>query len=124
MKHQFQLAQDALHEATHHAKARYYTSSISNAYQVVLRSAAGLLYALGIRPKTEREIRIAFQSAFVSPGTSEPRFSESFRQLETLRHKADFDHDYVASRGEAEQALAWAQAFWEEALRLQKEALK
>lgn len=122
--HQSKLAQDALGEARNLIKAHYYTSSISNSYQVALRSAAGLLYGLNLDPKTEREIRIAFAARFVSSGQSDERFQRAFLRLEQMRELSDFEHDYVGTREEAEEALALAEAFQAEARRLQEQFLK
>jgi uncharacterized protein (UPF0332 family) len=121
MAHQFRLADTALHEAEHLLKAGYFTSSISNAYQVALRSAAGLLYQRGLKPLTEREVRIAFAASFISPGFTPIEHDHAFRKLEKMRHEADFGLDYMATKGEAEEACRLAKAFREEASRIEKE---
>lgn len=121
--HQFKLAQDALSEARNHLRAKYYTSSVSNSYQAVLRSAAGLLYGLNLDPKTEREIRIAFGGRFIPHDTQE-RFNLIFLRLEAMRERSDFDTEYLATPEEAQEALALAADFVTEAQRLQKEVLK
>lgn len=124
LDHQFKLADTALHEAEHLLKARYYTSSVSNAYQAVLRSAAGLLYAKGVRPQTEREVRIAFAASFVSPGFTDKRFDDTFRLLEKRRQEADFGLDYLATLEEATESARLAREFRDEALRIKREVLK
>lgn len=124
LAHQLKAAEQALDQARHLLRAKYYLSSISQSYQVALRSAAGLLYGLNLDPKTEREIRAAFTAAFVDSHRSDPRYQGVFRRLEAMREKSDFDLDYEAGPAEAEEALALATDFYAEALRLQKEALK
>lgn len=124
LRHQFRLADEALHQADHLHRAGYWAACISNAYQVALRSAAGLLYGLGLNPLTEREVRVAFAAAFIAPATSDARFDAAFRRLEELRTLADFDHDHSATKEEADEARHLAHLFRDEALRIQKEALK
>lgn len=121
-KHQFLLADQALSEAEHLYKAGYWLSCVSNAYQVALRGAAGLLYQHGFKPMTEREVRMGFLGAFVSPGVAEARMDQAFRELEKLRHAADFEHDHEGTREEAEAALEWARAFHAEVQRLRNGA--
>lgn len=118
LRFQFDLAKQALHEADHLHKAKYWASCITWSYQVVLHSAAGLLYAKGAWPQTEREVRIAFAASYVSPGFAEPRFDEMFRRIEKLRLAAEFDHDHEATEPEATDAREIAHAFWAEAERL------
>lgn len=118
LRYQFDLAKQALHEAEHLHKAKYWASCVSWSYQVVLHSAAGLLYAKSIKPQTEREVRIAFLATFVSAGASTPRFDEMFRRVEKLRQTADFEHDHEVSDGEGTEARDIARAFWAEAQRL------
>lgn len=124
LRHQFELAEQALKETRNLYRARYWTSCVSSAYQVALRAAAGLLYGLGANPITEREVRVGFAGAFVSPGRTEARFDQAFRRLEDMRQKADFDHDHLSTEAEAAAALKLAEEFWNEALRVQKEVLK
>jgi uncharacterized protein (UPF0332 family) len=121
LRFQFDLAKQAIHEADHLHKAKYWASCITWSFQAVLHAAAGLLYAKGVRPQTEREVRIAFASAFVSGGRSTPRYDEMFRRVEKLRQTAEFDHDHEATEPEATEARDIAHAFWDEAQRLSQD---
>lgn len=118
LEYQFRLAEQALNEVRNLVKAQYYTSAISNAYQVAHRSAAGLLFALDARVDTERDVGIGFEAAFVSSGRSDPRFGKLYRQLAKMRHQSDFEFEYVAGEVEGKEALALAEDFWTEAKRL------
>ena len=124
LDHQFRLADSALHHAEQLLRAKYWTSSVSNSYQVALRAAAGLLYGLQLRPFTEREVRVAFVSAFVNSGRVPAHLDASFRSLEKMREQADYDHDYVSTEEDARRALELAREFWTEAQRVRKEVLK
>ena len=118
LQYQFGLADTALHEARNLLKAHYYTSCISNCYQVAHRYAAGLLFALGSAVHTEKDVGIGFEATYVTGGRSDPKFAKIYRRLAQMRQKADFDHDYVAERVEAEEALGLAEEFFAEAQRL------
>lgn len=118
LPYQFELAKQAIHEADHLHKAKYWASCIAWSYQTVLHAAAGLLYVRNLKPLTEREVRIAFLSAYISTGASQARFDEMFRRVEKLRQAAEFDHDHEATEREATEARDIAHAFWSEAQRL------
>jgi uncharacterized protein (UPF0332 family) len=122
-RHQFALSAEALHEAEHLHKARYYSSSVSHSYATVLHAAAGLLYGLGYRPQTEREVRIGFAAQFVAPHRVDPALDRGFRRLEELRQRADFDHDATLTHAESDEALGIARQFHAEAVRLRREVL-
>jgi uncharacterized protein (UPF0332 family) len=118
LEYQFGLGDVALQEARNLNKARYYTSCITNCYQVAHRYAAGLLFAIDAKVHTEKDVGIGFEAAFVSSGKSDPKFAKIYRRLAQMRQRADFDHDYVAEAPEAEEALRLAQEFHDEAQRL------
>jgi uncharacterized protein (UPF0332 family) len=118
LEYQFGLADNALHEARHLLKARYYTSCLSQAYQVAHRCAAGLLFGIEAGVHTEKDVGIGFEAAFVSSNRSDPKFAKTYRRLAHLRQKADFDYDYVADAKDAEEAMALAEEFYQESQRL------
>ena len=118
LEYQFRLAEQALHEARNLVKAQYYTSAISHAYQVAHRAAAGLLFAIQARVDTERDVGIGFESAFVTGQRTDPRFGNLYRRLADMRHRSDFEFEYVAAKEEGEDALRHAEDFWAEAQRL------
>lgn len=118
LRYQFQLAENALHEARNLVKAKYYTSAISQAYQVAHRCAAALLFGIEASVHTEKDVGIGFEAAFVSSQRSEPRFAHAYRRLAAMRQKADFDHDFVAGPEEGAEALRLAEEFRIEAERL------
>jgi uncharacterized protein (UPF0332 family) len=118
LEYQFRLAEQALHEARNLVKAQYYTSAIGHAYQVAHRSAAGLLFALEARVDTERDVGIGFEAAFVSNHRTDAKFGKLYRKLADMRHKSDFDFDYVANEADGKEALSCAEEFWVEAQRL------
>lgn len=118
LEYQFRLAEQALHEARNLVKAEYYTSAISNAYQVAHRAAAGLLFAIEARVDTERDVGIGFESAFVTGLRTDPRFGKLYRKLSDMRHRSDFEFEYVATKEDGEEALRHAEDFWTEARRL------
>lgn len=117
---QLELAGRLLQEARNHHRANYYTSAISHAYQTVLHCAAGLLYGRNLYPSTEREVRIAFAGSFVASGEIDEKHSRAFLRLEQMRQKSDFDHDYLGTREEAEEALALAADFREACVALEQ----
>ena len=121
---QFRQSGDALREAENLYTAGYWAACVSNAYQTVLRAAAGLLYGQGVRPQTEREVRIGFAAAFVSSGLAAATHDRAFRTLEKLRHQADYEHEHTTTNEEATLALRLARDFHAEAQRLRKEGLK
>lgn len=118
LDYQFRLADQALQEARNLLRAKYYTSSVSHAYQVVHRAAAALLFGIEARVHTERDVGIGFESAFVSSGRSDPSFAKDYRRLAEMRRRADFEFEYAATKEEAEEALRLAEAFHAEAVRL------
>lgn len=118
LPYQFRLADNALHEARNLLKARYYTSSISQCFQVAHRCAAGLLFGIEARVHTEADVAVGFESAFVSSGKSPPTFRDAYRRLAEFRRKADFEYDYLATLEEAEEALRLAESFYQESQRL------
>ncbi|MBI2077830.1 MAG: HEPN domain-containing protein [Euryarchaeota archaeon] len=118
LDYQFGLADQALAEARNLMRAKYYTSCISHCFQVAHRCAAGLLFGIESRVQTERDVGIGFESGFVSTGKSEPQWARAYRRLAALRHKADFEFEYVGSPEEAQEALGLAEGFHREAQRL------
>lgn len=118
LQYQFRLADNALHEARHLLRAKYYTSCISQCFQVAHRCAAGLLFGIEARVHTEADVGFGFESAFVSSGKSEARFRDAYRRLAELRRKADYEYEYLATPEEAQEALRLAESFYEESQRL------
>lgn len=118
LSYQFQLADNALHEMRNLVKAKYYTSAVSQAYQVAHRCAAGLLFGVEASVHTEKDVGIGFEAAFVSSHRSEDRFGKMYRRLAEMRQRADFEYDYVAGPEEGAEAQALAEAFYQEAQRL------
>jgi uncharacterized protein (UPF0332 family) len=118
LPYQFQLADNALHEARHLLKARYYTSCIGQCYQVAFRCGAGLLFGIESSVHTEREVGIGFESAFVTTQRSPVEFREIYRRLAAMRNRSDFEHDYTGTLEEAQEALRLAERFYDEAQRL------
>lgn len=120
VEYQFGLADQALAEARNLLRAKYYTSSISHAFQVAHRCAAALLFGIESRVQTERDVGIGFEGAFVSSGRSPPEFGRAYRRLADLRRRADFEFEYLATLDEAQEALRLAEEFHREATRLRE----
>lgn len=118
LEYQFRLMDQALAEARNLLKAKYYTSCISHCYQVAHRGAAGLLFGIQARVDTERDVGIGFESGFVTEGRTDPRFGQAYRRLWEMRHKADFEFEYVAGPEDAKEAMDLAEAFHAECQRL------
>lgn len=118
LEYQFRIAEQALREARNLVKAHYYTSAVSQAYQVAYRSAAGLLFGLEARVDTERDVGIGFEAAFITGQRSDPRFAKMYRQLWEMRRRSDFEFEYVGSKEDGDEALRLAEEFWTEAQRL------
>lgn len=116
--YQFRLADNALHEARNLLKAKYYTSCISQCFQVAHRCAAGLLFGIEARVHTEADVGVGFESAFVSSEKSEPGFRDAYRRLAELRRRADFEYEYLATPEEAQEGLRLAESFYQESQRL------
>lgn len=118
--HQFGLAEEALHEARHHLKAKWYSSSIVHSFQVAHRAAAGLLFERGAKIFTEAEVRYGFSAQFVVTGKADGSLLEDYDELERMRLTAEREYDYTASREEAEHALSRAERFWAAAQQLRR----
>lgn len=118
LEYQFRIAEQALREARNLVKAHYYTSSVSQSYQVAYRAAAGLLFGLQARVDTERDVGIGFEAAFVSSERSDPKFTVIYRRLWEMRRRSDFEFEYVGSKEDGEEAMRLAEEFWAEAQRL------
>ncbi len=118
LDYQFRIAEQALREARNLVKANYFTSAVSQAYQVAYRAAAGLLFGLEARVDTERDVGIGFEAAFVSGNRTDPKFGKIYRRLWEMRRKSDFEFEYVGSKEDGEEALRLADEFWTEAQRL------
>ena len=118
LDYQFGLADQALAEARNLMRAKYWTSCVSQCYQVAHRCAAGLLFGIESRVQTERDVGMGFEGAFVSTGRTATAFGAAYRRLADLRRQADFEFEYLAGPEEAGEALRLAEGFHEECMRL------
>lgn len=94
-----------------------FADAVSRAYYAAFHHARALLLTLGEEPRT-RGVELLLQRELVRAGRFSPDIGKLLGRLRAYRVDADYTADYVFTRASAEEELAAASRFIEEARRL------
>ncbi|MBI1800594.1 MAG: HEPN domain-containing protein, partial [Chloroflexi bacterium] len=98
-------ARNALAATEHLLNGGFYADSISKAYYVYLYVARAALVAQGITPQSHSGTNKMFGLYLVKPGMVPEKFGHLFGKMEQDRVEADYKHEYVFTREDAERAI-------------------
>jgi uncharacterized protein (UPF0332 family) len=92
-----------------------FDDAVSKAYYVMFYSAKAALLAIDVDLRRHSAVVSQFGQHFVKTGYADRRYSRILARAMQAREASDYDPRTRASRQDAEQALADAQAFLEKA---------
>ncbi len=88
---------------------------VSKSYYVMFYSAKAALLAVDMDLHRHSAVVSQFAQHFVKTGHADKRYSRILARAMQAREASDYDPRTRASRQDAEQAVADAEAFWEKA---------
>ena len=100
-----------------------FDDTVSKAYYVMFYSAKAALLAIDVDLRRHSGVVSQFGQRFVKTGYADERYSRILARAMQAREASDYDPRTRASRQDAEQAIADAEAFLEKAREILKRML-
>jgi len=118
------LAQEKLEVARELLNLCRFDDAVSKAYYVMFYSAKAALLAIDVDLRRHSAVVSQFGQHFVTTGHADRRYSRILARAMQAREASDYDPRTRASRQDAEQALADAEAFLEKAKEILNELFR
>ena len=91
--------------------AQQWADAVSRAYYAILDAATACVIQQDILPKSHEGTMALFSQHYVKPGIVEARFADIFKRIRKARVEADYRHEQVFTREDAERACTQAAEF-------------
>lgn len=85
-------------------EAELYREAVPKIYYAMFHNVKGLLFSLGLEPKTHDGTNRLFSLHFIKSGKLPVKMSRFFSQMMKYRHEADYQHEFLFT---AEDCREW-----------------